>query len=182
MRKTQAWCPECLEHWRGHGLPVYQPLIWMLSALKTCPIHGYSLEDHCPKVRERPFAHRTVPLEWGMSVVFELAWTRTNRKRTDQQNVVVRMAQIHCQSPRAIHARHSIASRRGAAGNISLKRNGPRSKSIQRESLWPRSRAPCSPDDRVRLGKRQTATIACIIGSTGVLFRRRGHGLDCPEN
>ena len=47
LRKTQAWCPECLEQWRGNDMTVYQPLIWMLSSLKTCPIHGCSIEEHC---------------------------------------------------------------------------------------------------------------------------------------
>ena len=27
---------------------MYQPLIWMLSSLKTCPMHGCSLKDLCP--------------------------------------------------------------------------------------------------------------------------------------
>lgn len=49
LRKTQAWCPECLEHWRGHGMPVYQPLVWMLSSLTSCPIHGCSIEERCSK-------------------------------------------------------------------------------------------------------------------------------------
>jgi hypothetical protein len=49
LRKTQAWCPECLEHRRGHSMPVYQPLIWMLSSLKACPIHGCPIEERCSK-------------------------------------------------------------------------------------------------------------------------------------
>jgi hypothetical protein len=49
LHRTQAWCPECLEQWRKSGKPVYQPLIWTLSSLKTCPTHGYSLEERCPE-------------------------------------------------------------------------------------------------------------------------------------
>jgi len=49
LHRAQVWCPECLEQWRKSGNPVYQPLIWTLSPLKTCPTHGCSLEDRCPE-------------------------------------------------------------------------------------------------------------------------------------
>ena len=48
LRRTQAWCPECLNQWRQDEQPIYQPLIWLISQLKTCPIHGCSLQDRCP--------------------------------------------------------------------------------------------------------------------------------------
>ena len=48
LRGQQAWCPKCLDQWRQDSKPVHQPLIWMLSALQTCPTHGGLLEDHCP--------------------------------------------------------------------------------------------------------------------------------------
>lgn len=48
LHGSQAWCPECLEQWRQCGKPVYQPLIWTLSPLKTCPTHGCPIEDSCP--------------------------------------------------------------------------------------------------------------------------------------
>ena len=47
LRRTQAWCPECLNQWRQDEKPIFQPLIWLLSQLKTCPIHGCSLHERC---------------------------------------------------------------------------------------------------------------------------------------
>src|SRR6185295_13941056 len=48
LRRTQAWCPECLNHWRQNSQPIYQPLIWLLSQLRACPVHGCSLQERCP--------------------------------------------------------------------------------------------------------------------------------------
>ncbi len=48
LRGSQAWCPACLEQWREEDQPIYLPLIWLLSSLRTCPIHGCQLEDRCP--------------------------------------------------------------------------------------------------------------------------------------
>ena len=47
LRRSQAWCPECLNQWRQDDQPVYQPLVWLLSQLSTGPIHGCSLQDRC---------------------------------------------------------------------------------------------------------------------------------------
>lgn len=48
VRGTQAWCPECLEQWHQAARPIYRPLVWLLSSLKTCPTHGCVLEERCP--------------------------------------------------------------------------------------------------------------------------------------
>jgi len=49
LRKPQAWCPECLEQWRESSKPIYQPLIWTLSSLRTCPTHGCCIQEQCTK-------------------------------------------------------------------------------------------------------------------------------------
>jgi len=49
LRRTQSWCPECLNQWRQEDQPIYQPLIWLVSQLRTCPIHGHRLQDRCPE-------------------------------------------------------------------------------------------------------------------------------------
>ncbi len=48
LRKTPAWCPVCYTEWREQKLPLYQPLLWMLQLVTTCPRHQVLLEDRCP--------------------------------------------------------------------------------------------------------------------------------------
>jgi len=48
IRRTKAWCPECYASWRCSGVTIYEPLIWEISALQVCPVHGCLLADACP--------------------------------------------------------------------------------------------------------------------------------------
>lgn len=48
LRKYKAWCPLCYSESSQKGLPLYEPLIWCVSAVKICPIHQYPLMNYCP--------------------------------------------------------------------------------------------------------------------------------------
>jgi hypothetical protein len=48
FRTAEAWCPDCLEHWRKAGVPVYSPLLWAVRAVTVCPAHASPLLDRCP--------------------------------------------------------------------------------------------------------------------------------------
>jgi hypothetical protein len=48
LRRRRAWCPLCLEHWRGSNQQVYEPLLWALKEVSVCPIHARLLADQCP--------------------------------------------------------------------------------------------------------------------------------------
>ena len=48
LRVSPAWCPACYTEWREQGLPIYQPLLWMLLVMRICPKHKRPLVDRCP--------------------------------------------------------------------------------------------------------------------------------------
>jgi hypothetical protein len=48
LRKYKAWCPLCYSEWSKNGTPLYEPLIWSLSAVKICHIHDSPLMTYCP--------------------------------------------------------------------------------------------------------------------------------------
>ncbi len=48
LRATPAWCSTCIHEWRERGLPIYQPLVWMLQVVTICPQHRRRLEEQCP--------------------------------------------------------------------------------------------------------------------------------------
>ena len=48
LRVSPAWCPACYTEWREQGLPIYQPLLWMLLVMCICPKHKRPLVDRCP--------------------------------------------------------------------------------------------------------------------------------------
>jgi hypothetical protein len=48
LREKPAWCPACYAQWREQGLPLYQPLVWMIQMVTLCPQHKVRLEDRCP--------------------------------------------------------------------------------------------------------------------------------------
>jgi len=52
LRETPAWCPCCLSSWRESGLPLYQPLLWMIRVVTICPHHKTPLIDHCPRCQK----------------------------------------------------------------------------------------------------------------------------------
>jgi hypothetical protein len=47
LRAAPAWCPTCYHEWREKGLPIYQPLLWMLQIVTVCLRHRRQLEERC---------------------------------------------------------------------------------------------------------------------------------------
>ena len=48
LRSSPAWCPACYAEWKQQGLPLYQPLLWMLRVVTVCPTHNWRLVERCP--------------------------------------------------------------------------------------------------------------------------------------
>src|SRR3989442_2279028 len=48
LRTSPAWCPACYAEWKQQGLPLYQPLLWMLQAVTLSPTHKKRLVERCP--------------------------------------------------------------------------------------------------------------------------------------
>ncbi len=48
LRSSPAWCPSCYTEWKRQGLPIYQPLLWMLQVVTICPGHKRRLVERCP--------------------------------------------------------------------------------------------------------------------------------------
>jgi len=48
LRSSPAWCPACYREWKQQGLPLYQPLLWMLQVVTICPTHNMRLVERCP--------------------------------------------------------------------------------------------------------------------------------------
>ena len=49
LRRRRAWCPLCLENWRGSNQRVYEPLLWGLNEVSVCPTHACPLVERCPR-------------------------------------------------------------------------------------------------------------------------------------
>lgn len=49
LRETRAWCPACYTHWHTTQSPVYDPLIWSIALVQTCPYHDCPLLFRCPQ-------------------------------------------------------------------------------------------------------------------------------------
>lgn len=48
MRKTRAWCPDCLADNQTKNEPVYERLAWTLQTVTVCPVHARRLREVCP--------------------------------------------------------------------------------------------------------------------------------------
>ena len=48
LRSTRAWCPDCFMEWQAARQPIYEPLLWHVSAVSLCPHHQRPLLDRCP--------------------------------------------------------------------------------------------------------------------------------------
>lgn len=55
LRRTRAWCSICYEEWRNGDQKVYDPLLWTLEIVTTCPRHHRRLQLCCP------YCHCTLP-------------------------------------------------------------------------------------------------------------------------
>ena len=47
LRTTKVWCAYCYRDWRSNGHPIYDPLLWSMAAVTTCPQHQRSLQHRC---------------------------------------------------------------------------------------------------------------------------------------
>ena len=48
LRITRAWCPDCFLEWQAAGQPIYEPLLWNVSAVALCLRHQRILLEQCP--------------------------------------------------------------------------------------------------------------------------------------
>ncbi len=48
LRITRAWCPDCLTEWQTAGDPIYEPLLWNVTAVSICLRHRRALIEACP--------------------------------------------------------------------------------------------------------------------------------------
>lgn len=52
----KAWCPACYKEWHLSEQVVYEPLLWIVHAVKVCPFHYQPLHLCCPH------CHQQLPL------------------------------------------------------------------------------------------------------------------------
>ena len=48
LRTRRAWCRSCFEDWRVIGRPAYEPLLWAIESVASCPTHQCALSVKCP--------------------------------------------------------------------------------------------------------------------------------------
>ncbi len=53
LREKPAWCPACYAEWKDQGMPIYEPLLWMLPTVTICMKHLCKLEEYCPGCQRR---------------------------------------------------------------------------------------------------------------------------------
>ena len=49
----KRWCASCLAQWREEGVEAWEPLIWRVSFVKRCPVHGTPLSEVCGACKRR---------------------------------------------------------------------------------------------------------------------------------
>ena len=64
LRATPAWCPLCYQDWLNNGVPIYQPLLWMLQVVTICLKHRHHLETQCLHCQnsQTVIASSTIPI------------------------------------------------------------------------------------------------------------------------
>jgi transcriptional regulator with XRE-family HTH domain len=61
LRRNRAWCPDCYAAWQQTGQTIYEPLLWALEVVKSCPQHQRWLSDRCPHAHCRQVAPILAP-------------------------------------------------------------------------------------------------------------------------
>lgn len=54
LRAKRAWCAFCYHEWQASGQTIYEPLLWALVDVSTCPMHQRTLTESCPHCKYRP--------------------------------------------------------------------------------------------------------------------------------
>ena len=53
IRIVPAWCERCYAEWQEQGRALYQPLLWMLQVVTSCPHHKRRLIERCPQCQKQ---------------------------------------------------------------------------------------------------------------------------------
>ena len=53
VARHRRWCRACFSDWTATGIPLYEPLLWRLRAVTSCPVHGTAFVDCCPRCGSR---------------------------------------------------------------------------------------------------------------------------------
>lgn len=61
VKNYRTWCPQCLEEWKNEKSILYEPLIWSIKDITTCPRHKVDLESNCPScLKKMNVIHRNM--------------------------------------------------------------------------------------------------------------------------
>ena len=98
IRIVPAWCEFCYAEWREQGHALYQPLLWMLQAVTSCPRHKRRLIDRCPQCQKQQSVIATAMTKPGEctqcgislgSSLKAIAESEVDQKTADWQNWVI---------------------------------------------------------------------------------------------
>ncbi|ACK65708.1 hypothetical protein PCC8801_1657 [Rippkaea orientalis PCC 8801] len=53
FKNYRAWCPCCLEEWKGEKKVIYEPLLWSFKDVEVCLLHKQRLIEECPHCNAR---------------------------------------------------------------------------------------------------------------------------------
>lgn len=53
IRKFLHWCPICLQDWLSTQQTIYYPLLWSITCINICEIHGVNLLSECSFCHEK---------------------------------------------------------------------------------------------------------------------------------
>lgn len=103
LRCIKAWCPVCYWEWEQLGIEIYEPLLWSLKIVTTCPRHQLLLSCQCPHCGQ---------------VLYLLEW----QSRPGYCSKCQQWLGISSLSP--IHTLRNIGSRRMGVADFCFKKSG----------------------------------------------------------
>lgn len=123
----RQWCPQCYEDWSEES---YEPLIWRIDLLGTCPKHGCRMEcicRHCGKFQRDAWRTELRRICWscGTSLAKGATWT----KRSDFAEWIdgqIRQLVELCATPRGAPVPLSIYTDFAMGLRINAKNSGRR--------------------------------------------------------
>lgn len=49
----RKWCPCCFNEWERENKDIYEPLLWYISDVNKCDVHGVELQEFCPNCNKK---------------------------------------------------------------------------------------------------------------------------------
>ncbi|UBF28557.1 TniQ family protein [Kovacikia minuta CCNUW1] len=154
-RDVRAWCPKCFQDSLDIKKPIYEPLLWSITAVTVCPYHHQPLQSRCPfcKKNQRPL---TGKMQVGRCSQCKAWLNKLGENSSESESSVYAELEWHLWVTKQVMGVLAVTP------NLPYKETSAAIAQVLRDTKRPESEISVNPSTR-RIQLKLLETIACYV-------------------